>query len=131
MDPFKSQCSYPFFDQLLCAAQITDVTVVPTRDLSAPYPLACVSCSFSLYSTIGPFPQDLERFTSGRETLVPLWFAIRLDQDGKASVRCPPWLTVDNIRAARARELETSGDVLPPIHPQYFEIAKTLLQTCV
>lgn len=68
-------------------------------------------------------------FKRKQDAVVPLWLAIRLRSDHKADIVCPPWLTVEALRAAYARETSPqNASTLTVLPVFYLEIASLLFK---
>ncbi|CAE7802433.1 GINS2, partial [Symbiodinium sp. KB8] len=99
-------------------AEDVHVTIIPRVDYKE---LRCISVRAGP-GTYGPFKRK-------QDAVVPLWLAIRLRSDHKADIVCPPWLTVEALRAAYARETSPqNASTLTMLPVFYLEIASLLFK---
>lgn len=102
--------------------------------LCSHFKLACSSARNHTRPSPAPLPPPLLQGTYGpfkrkQDAVVPLWLAIRLRSDHKADIACPPWLTVEALRAAYAAETSPqNASVLSGLPVFYLEIASLLFK---
>jgi hypothetical protein len=75
-----------------------------------------------LQGTFGPFKKN-------SEAVVPLWLAVKLKADHRADIRCPPWLTVEQLEETYSREVAPERkSKLSPLPVFYLEIASVMFK---